>query len=52
MPLLPYDEVLVMKAGSKIEDGRLVDEDSRDYIKALMADFADWVRLHTDRKAG
>jgi len=52
MPLLPYDEVLVMKAGNKIEDGRLVDEESRDFVKELMADFADWVRLHTERQAG
>ena len=51
MPLLPYDEVLVMKAGNKIEDGRLVDEESRDFVKELMADFADWVRLHTERQA-
>jgi hypothetical protein len=46
MPIFSGEEVLIMKAGDKVEDGRLVDEDSRGFVKSLIEKFAGWVRLH------
>lgn len=46
MPTLAGAEVMIMKADSKIEDGRLVDEESRGFVQTLMEKFAGWVRFH------
>lgn len=48
MPVLAGAEVMIMKAHAKVEDGRLVDEQSRGFVQTLMEKFADWVRFHTD----
>ncbi len=42
--VFPHPGVAVSRARDKIRDGRLVDEDTREFVASYLADFASWVR--------
>lgn len=42
--VFPHPGVAVSRARDKIRDGRLLDEDTRDFVASYLADFASWVR--------
>lgn len=43
-PVLPPPEVLISRADERIEDGRLVDETSRQFVQQALERFADWAQ--------
>jgi len=43
--LFPHRGVAVSQGGGKFEDGRLVDEETRDFVATYLDDFAGWVRV-------
>ena len=47
MPLIPDVEILIARAGEKFdEDGRLTDNETRDFLSDMTEKFADWTRNH------
>lgn len=47
MPLIADVEILVARAGEKFDDqGRLTDNETRDYLSSMAEKYTDWVRAH------
>jgi chromate reductase, NAD(P)H dehydrogenase (quinone) len=47
MPLIPDVEILISKAGEKFDDdGRLTDNETRDFLTDMAEKYTDWVRRH------
>lgn len=47
MPLLPTAEVLIARASNRFDaDGRLTDDETRDFVRGFMNEFATWARAH------
>lgn len=42
--LFPHPEVAIGNAASRIQDGRIVDESTRELLRAYLEQLADWVR--------
>ena len=52
LPLLPTSEVLVAKAQEKFDEkGNLTDEDTKYFMRDMLAKLADWVTLHRQGSA-
>lgn len=42
--VFPHPGVAVRNAGDKVDEGRIVDEDTREFVASYLDDFASWVR--------
>jgi chromate reductase len=49
MPLIPDVEILISRAGEKFDDdGRLTDNETRDFLTDMAEKYTNWVRKHAN----